>query len=109
MIKSALKIVGLLLSFLFFLCITINNKPIFNHIYGLISPATIYVQNATAGFFSRSVSSTQVYSKKLFDNSVPKHKDSLGSKSAGLKKLGEPEEKLTNEDKAELDELIKNH
>jgi hypothetical protein len=110
LIKAALKTVGLLLGFLFFLCITISSKPIFNHIYGLISPATSYVQNATEDFFSRSVSGTRTYSKKLFDNSVPKLRDSVGSKlSSNLKKVNEPEEKITHEEKAELDQLIKNH
>lgn len=80
------------------------------HIYGVISPATSYVQKSTEDFFNRSVAGTQTYSKKLFDNSTPKFKDSVKSKLSGqLKKGGEPEEKITREEKAELDQLIKNH
>lgn len=108
--KTAFKITGMLLGFFFFLCITVGNKPIFTHLYNLVSPATKFVQAETEGFFSRSVASTQTYSKKLFDNSVPKVKDSVDSKlSAQLKKAGEPLEKITEEDKNELDALIKNH
>jgi high-affinity Fe2+/Pb2+ permease len=108
--KTALKISGLLLGFFLFLSITIKDKPIFTYFYDLISPATKYAQSATEGFFSRSLSSTQTYSKKLFDNSVPKLKDSVDSKqSASLKRSAEPLETVTHEEKAELDELIKNH
>jgi hypothetical protein len=110
--KTAFKISGLLIGFLLFLSITVNNKPIFHHVYNVISPATIYAQNATAAFFDRSVNSTETYSKKLFDNSVPKLKDSVDSKLAStLKKAAkaEPEEKIMESEKRELDQLIKNH
>jgi hypothetical protein len=108
--KTALKISGLLIGFFLFLSITYKDKPFFNYVYDVISPATKYVQSATVGFFHRSVSNTQTYSKKLFDNSVPKMKDSVGSKfSAPKRTAGEPEEAITTDDKEELDALIKNH
>jgi hypothetical protein len=110
--KAALKISGLLIGFLLFLSVTINGKPIFNYVYDAISPATKYAQNATQDFFGRSMNSTEVYSKKLFDNSVPKVKDSVKSKlSSTLKKAvaAEPEEKIMESEKKELDQLIKNH
>lgn len=107
---TAIKMSVLLLGFFLFLCITVKNKPIFTHIYNVISPATTYVQSATENFFKSSVAHTQTYSKKLFDNSVPKLKDSVDSKlSANKKAVAEPAERITNEEKAELDALIKNH
>lgn len=110
--KLVLKTTLLLFVFFLFLCINIGDKPIFAHFYKLVSPATNYVQNKTEDFFNSSVSSTQTYSKKLFDNSIPRVKDSVDSKlSSRLKKAagGEPEERITNDEKAELDQLIKNH
>ena len=109
--KTILQIFGLLFGFLLFLTIEINDKPIFSHIYRVISPATQYAQNATEDFFARSFSSSKTYSKKLFDNSVPKVKDSVKSKLAAHKKtiVEEPAEHITKEDKQELDQLIKNH
>lgn len=108
--KTALKITGMLLGFFFFLCITIKDRPIFSYLYNAISPATKFVQSETEGFFSRSVASTQSYSKKLFDNSVPKVKDSVDSKlSSRVKEVAEPAERITEEEKDQLNDLIKNH
>lgn len=109
--KTALKITGLLFGFLLLLSIEIKDKPIFTHIYGVISPATQYAQNTTEDFFSRSVNKTETYSKKLFDNSVPKVKDSVKSRLAAQKKIlvEEPAERITEQEKKELDSLIKNH
>lgn len=110
MIKTTLSIFGLLVGFLFFMSIEVNNRPMFSHVYEFISPATKYAQNKTEDFFAKSLESTQSYSKKIFDNSVPKVKDSVKSKlSAQQKAVGEPLEKITTEDKKELDQLIKNH
>lgn len=107
--KTALKITGLLFGFFLVLCININERPLFSYLYNVISPATKYTQNATQSFFKKSFSSTQSYSKKLFDNSVPRVKDSVASKLSANKKGGEPEERITEEEKEELDSLIKNH
>ncbi len=110
MIKTTLSIFGLLVGFLLFMSITVNNKPMFSHVYEFISPATKYAQNKTEEFFEKSFQSTQTYSKKIFDNSVPKVKDSVKSKLAAQGKVGsEPLEKIPIEDKEELDQLIKNH
>lgn len=100
--KTAAKIFGICFGFLLFLSITINEKPIFSYIYNFISPATKYAQDATESFFGRSVASTQTYSKKIFENSVPKVK-------GAAKSVAEPAEKITEHEKAELDQLIKNH
>ncbi len=110
MIKKALQISGLLISFLLVLTISINDKPIFFHIYDLISPGTKYVQSETSNLFRKAFDSTSAYTRKIFVNSIPRVKDSVGSKqSAHRKTSGEPEEKVSSEDKQELDQLIKNH
>lgn len=109
---TALKICGILVGFFVFLSITIKNKPIFNYVYDVTSPATRYVQNLTGNFFNHSMNSTEEYSKKLFDNSVPKVKDTVDSKLAStLKRAAKaaPEEKILESEKRELDQLIKNH
>lgn len=107
---TLLKISGLLFAFMVFLTITVNEQPIFFHIYKVISPATTYVQDSTERLFSKGLAKSQVFSKKLFDNSVPRMKDSVKSKlSAPSQKVNEPLERITPKDKAELDQLIKNH
>lgn len=108
--KKILGIFGIFIATVIFLSIEIGNKPIFGHIYNVISPATKGAQNATENFFDRSVNKTEKYSKKLFDNSIPKVKDSVKSKmSAVKKKAAEPLEDITEREKEQLDELIKSH
>lgn len=109
--KSILKTTGILCAFLLFLSIRIDGRPIFSSIYEVISPLTISLQETTENFLKRSVSNTKNYSQKIFDNSVPKVKDSVKSKfSAHQKKSSDViEEKISDEDKDMLDDLIKNH
>ena len=108
--KSIFKTIGILTAFLCFLSINVDGKPIFNSIYRVISPITLSAQEVTEAFLKRSVSNTKDYSKKIFDN-VPKVKDTVKSKfSAHQKVIHRPvEEKISDEDKEELDALIKNH
>ena len=106
--KIVLGCFGIFIATVLFLSIEVNNRPIFGHIYKVISPATIAAQEATEDFFGSSVKTTKTYSKKLFDNSTPKLRDSVKSKMSGIgKKTTEPLEKITIEEKQELDELIK--
>jgi hypothetical protein len=109
--RSILKTFGILSTFLCFLSISVDGKPIFNSIYQVISPITMSAQEMTENFLERSVSNTKIYSKKIFDNSVPKVKDSVKSKFSAQQKLAPLtiEEKISDEDKEELDALIKNH
>ncbi len=107
--KSALKISGLFTIFIFVLSIRIRGKTIFDGIYQVISPATIAAQKATENFFMRSISGTQSYSKKMFDNSIPNLKDSVKSKLASPKADGVPQEVINVQEKEELNDLIKNH
>ena len=109
--KSAFKLVGLFTAFILFLSITIKNRTIFDYCYDVISPVTIAAQRATEDFFHRSISGTKTYSKKIFDNSVPRLKDSVKSKMASPQSRAfiEPEEVITVQEKEELQDLIKNH
>lgn len=108
--KKALQIFGIFVATILFLSIEIKDRPIFSHIYKAISPATKAAQNATENFFNSSVDNTQKYSHKLFDNSVPKLKDSVRSKASAIEKKGlAPAERITTEEKEELDDLIKSH
>ena len=107
---TILKYCLALFLFMCVLTVEVNDRPIFSHLYKVISPATTYVQDSVEGLFKKSVAGTKEYSKKLFDNSVPKVKDSVDSKLSGrAKKVAEPLEKVTEEDRRKLDQLIKNH
>jgi hypothetical protein len=106
MIKFSIFSIALVL----FLSITIKDKPIFSHIYKVISPATIAAQKATESLFDSSVESTKDYTKKLFHNSVPKMKDTVKAKvSAPFRKEAAPQESISSKDRQELDDLIKTH
>lgn len=108
--KKMLQIFAIFAVTILFLSIEMNNKPIFGHIYNVISPATRSAQNATEKFFGKSVDQTQHYSKKLFDNSVPRLKDSVKSKMSSKKIVnGPPQEDIPEKDRSELDDLIKKH
>lgn len=109
--RSLLTSFSLLFFFLIFLSITVDDRPIFTYIYKSISPVTTAAQELVEGFFNRSIAGTKTYSRKIFDNSVPKIKDSVKSKlSSQLKNQDNVfEEKITEEDRSELDALIKNH
>lgn len=108
--KIVLGLFGLFIATILFLSIEIKQRPIFGHIYNFISPATKAGQAAVERFFDSSVDRTHHYSKKLFDNSVPRTRDSVKSRMSGVKKgAGAPEEVITVEEKKELDQLIKSH
>jgi hypothetical protein len=109
--KTALKSLGLCILFLLALSLTVDNKPLFSYVYEVISPGTKIAQNATQEFLKRSVKNTQTYSKKLFDNSVPRARDAVKPTffvSQNLE-VEHPAEKITDEEKSQLENLIKNH
>lgn len=105
----AIKFSILLFAFMCLLTVSIDGKTIFAHIYKVISPATTYVQNSVEDFFHQSIAGTKSYTKKIFDNSIPKVKDTVKSKLAGQAKGGEPAERITEKEKEELNQLIKKH
>lgn len=108
--KTALRIFGIFVVTLLFLSIELGNRPIFGHIYNFISPTTKSAQRLTESLFDSSVNKTQHFSKKLFDNSAPKVRDSVRSKMSGIKNhQGKPQDDISVQDKRELDELIKSN
>jgi hypothetical protein len=73
-------------------------------------PAQQLTETAVKG----AVESSRTYGEKIFQNSVPKVKDSVKSRKAapdrrGTPPRGEPEETIHVEEKAELEQLIKTH
>lgn len=109
--KSLFKVLGISFATILVLSITIKRQTIFEHIYSVLSHATIPAQRVTENLFKDGMNSTQDYSKKLFSNSVPKVRDTVKSKvSAPVRKFSEaPAETILKEEKEELDELIKSH
>jgi Pyruvate/2-oxoacid:ferredoxin oxidoreductase gamma subunit len=111
MIKTIIKVTGLLILLVLVLSIDISGKPLFSYIYKTISPTTKLVQKKAAVILDDSIQSTKTYTQQIFDNSVPKFKDSVKSKLSSIKKKtpNEPAENITEDEKEELNDLIKNH
>lgn len=108
--KIALGVLGVFMAFTLFLSIEIKGTPIFGHIYDTISPATRAAQRGIENLFDTSMNKTQKYSKRLFDNSNPKFRDTVKSSMSGVSKgKGSPAEHITREEKDQLDDLIKSH
>jgi hypothetical protein len=107
--KTIIKVFGIFVVTLLFLSIEIGSKPMFGHIYKLISPATKGTQKIAEGLLGSSVDKTQHFSKKLFENSAPKVRDSVKSRMSGIKNSGKPLEEISVKDKKKLDELIKSN
>ena len=103
-------IFGIFTATVLFLAIEIKGDPIFHHIYTVISPMTLATQDAIERFFDRSMNHTQRYSRKLFENSVPKVNDAIKSKMSGVKKSAQdPTENITESERSQLNDLIKSH
>jgi hypothetical protein len=114
--RAALKTTGFIVAVILVLCIKIYETPIFSHIYSVIHPATDLAQEGTENLFNYSVKQTKHYSKKLFENSVPRVKDTVKSKMSSVQRStadsesqAEPAEDILVEEKEQLDDLIKDH
>ncbi len=108
--KTALKIVAVCALTVFVLCLNVNGRPMFEPVYSVLSHITIPFQNVTGSVLASALTSTQDYSRRLFNNSVPKVRDAVKSRASGpVRKSGEPSEEILVEEKVELDELIKSH
>ncbi len=104
---NIVRMTGILSIFLIFLSIQLGKKTIFNHIYAKISPVTRPSQRAIENLIKKTLEGTKRYSVKIFDNSVPKFKDTVNSKLSSSNSPVEYVEKITEEDKFKLDELIR--
>lgn len=107
--QKALKISGFILLVVLTLSITIKEKTLFSYIYNVISPATKFAQAGTEKLVGAGAAATKEFSKKLFENSVPKVKDSVKSKMAAPQKYQEPLETVDEKDQSKLDDLIKTY
>jgi hypothetical protein len=106
--KTFFQIFGIVFLTILTLSINVKNRPLFSHIYKVISPLTTKAQNVTEDFLGDSVKRTNNYSKKIFENSIPKLKDSVKSGMSSTKRKL-PLEDIPEVEKEELDELIKSH
>lgn len=108
--KTLIQFAGVFFLTIFLLCLNVNGKPIFEPVYSVLSHLTIPFQNAVGSLASSAYESTEGYTRKLFNNSVPKIKDSVKSRASAPVRAGaEPAEVILTEEKEELDELIKSH
>lgn len=108
--KTVFKIVGICALTIFVLCMNVNGKPIFEPVYSVLSHLTVPFQNASESLLSSALTSAQDYSRRLFNNSVPKMRDAVKSRASGpVRKSAAPSEEILVEEKEELDELIKSH
>jgi hypothetical protein len=107
----SIKVLGLLFAFILFLSITIKERPVFSYIYEILSPISVPAQKHLSLILHDTMVSTQEFSRKLFNNSIPRAKDTVNSKLSSNKKF-DVEKNLdaaSDEDRAQLEALIKNH
>jgi hypothetical protein len=107
--KTVFKLLGCSLITLVILSVEVNNRPIFLHIYHYISPMIKFAQTKTSQFFNQSMDRTSSYSKKIFDNSVPRIGQKLQAKSSPQFQSPPAQEDIHHNEKAELEQLIKTH
>lgn len=108
--RTAFRIIAICSLTIFILCMNVNGKPIFEPVYSVLSHLTIPFQEKTESLISSALDSTQDYSRRIFNNSVPKMRDAVKSRSsAPVRKSSKPDQEILIEDKEELDELIKSH
>ena len=108
--KTILKCVGVCSLTIFLLCLNVNGKPIFESVYSVLSHVTIPFQNVAESWVASAFESTQEYSRKIFQNSLPKVKDSVKSRlAAPARSSGRPAEEILVEEKEQLADLIKHH
>lgn len=109
--KKVFKIFGVIMSILIVLSISIKDRPVFDYISIYLVPAVKSGQELIEAFAKKSMSLAKIYSHKIFDNSVPKLKDQVGSKLSSNQKnySNPPSEEISPAEKSELDQLIKNH
>lgn len=108
--STIIRIIGISGLTIFILCMNVNGKPIFEPLYSIMSHVTVPFQNVSRSLLSSAFTSVQDYSRRLFQNSVPKVRDSVKSRvSAPSRKTGAPSEEILAREKEQLDELIKSH
>jgi hypothetical protein len=110
--KQALKLFGIMIAVVCVLSLTVKDRTLFSYVYDAISPATKIAQRGAVKAYDYSAEQTRIFTKKLFDNSVPRVdavKSKLSSTSRNEGRSGQPAEVIEPEEKEQLDELIKAH
>ncbi len=111
---TVIKFIGICVLTVFILCLNVNGKPLFEPVYKVLSSISVPIQNATESLMASVFQSSQDYSKRIFNNSVPKVRDAVKSRASAPSRFtgkasGEPKEEILLEEKEELDDLIKSH
>ena len=110
MMNVALKCLGFFVMLICLLSITINKRSLFSYFYAASHPIVSVVQDTTESIVGSAYKATSDYTRRLFGNSHPRFKDSVKSKmSATQKAVSEPLEEIHQQEKAQLDDLIKTH
>ena len=88
------------------LSIEINDRPIFTHLHGLTSPLTRGAQGLIEGAFGKGYEGTRTVGRQLFNNTLPA---AQSARNLVPKNFKAPEESLSEAEKNELNNLIKNY
>lgn len=95
------------------LSIEVGNKPLFDRLYSLTSPATRAAQEMVERLAGKGMSGSRKVGQQLFQNSVPvrssarSHSSDLAAPKA--KSLSAPQEHIPEAERQELDDLIKSY
>lgn len=88
------------------LSIEINDRPIFAHLHEWTAPATRGAQDLIQGAFGKGYEGTRSVGKQLFNNTLPA---TQSAQNLVPKNFKAPEESLSEAEKKELNNLIKNY
>jgi hypothetical protein len=101
--------------FLLFACLLIfalswkyEGKTLFSYAYKYTSELSKPTQEVATEYYNKGLYSTRKISRDLFENSVPKIKDSVKSKLSSKKISNEEKEEINEEDKKKLENLLEN-
>jgi len=110
MMKVTLRAFGFFVMLICLLSITVNKRSLFSYFYAAANPIVSVVQDTTENLVGSAYRATSDYARRLFGNSHPRFKDTVKSKMASSKQMtSEPLEEVHQQDKAQLDDLIKSH
>jgi len=105
--KKLLLAFGMFAATYLLLSIDLDGRTLFEHLYKVTSPLTVSLQRSIEGMMGRSYEGTREVGKKLFNNSLPEN--SRPAQVVVPKNFKAPEESLSEAEKKELNNLIKNY
>lgn len=107
--KTLIQIVGSFIISFVVLCLEFNNRPLFYHLYPLMEKPLSYLQGGTSSALSQSWASGKNYAEKIFINSIPVSPDKKKSRGQTQSFPQPPQEEVSEDDKNQLNDLIKRH